>query len=287
LFNWKALGGKIRLKTLYGSFFGVKKGLCLSMRLGYSAVVPRANRYILPGHIYHLTHRCHDRSFLLKFARDRNGYRRRLLETIRKHRFSLLTYCLTSNHVHLVIWAEDPTTISCAMQEVAGEFARDFNRRKGRSGACWEGRYQVTLVEGGTYLEHCMVYADLNMVRCGVVKHPGEWEWCGYSELMGRRRRNRLLDRGRVLELMGGVDLEDFRRHYEFLVEERIAKDQMKREPRWTESLGVGSEPFVRGLEPQIRNRRQVEVEPDGEAIWVLRETVPGISYGSVFEPEK
>ena len=30
--------------------------------------MPRANRYILPGHAYHVTHRCHDRSFLLKFA---------------------------------------------------------------------------------------------------------------------------------------------------------------------------------------------------------------------------
>jgi REP element-mobilizing transposase RayT len=40
--------------------------------------MPRANRYILPGRIYHLTHRCHDRQFLLRFAKDRDGYRQRL-----------------------------------------------------------------------------------------------------------------------------------------------------------------------------------------------------------------
>jgi REP element-mobilizing transposase RayT len=28
--------------------------------------MPRANRYILPGRVYHLTHRCHDRQFLLR-----------------------------------------------------------------------------------------------------------------------------------------------------------------------------------------------------------------------------
>jgi hypothetical protein len=37
--------------------------------------MPRANRYHLPGHAWHLTHRCHQREFLLKFARDRDGIR--------------------------------------------------------------------------------------------------------------------------------------------------------------------------------------------------------------------
>jgi putative transposase len=29
--------------------------------------MPRANRYLLPGQIAHLTHRCHNREFLLRF----------------------------------------------------------------------------------------------------------------------------------------------------------------------------------------------------------------------------
>ena len=37
--------------------------------------MPRANRYHLPGHVWHLTHRCHQREFLLEFARDRDRYR--------------------------------------------------------------------------------------------------------------------------------------------------------------------------------------------------------------------
>ncbi|MFO1498704.1 MAG: hypothetical protein U1G07_09975 [Verrucomicrobiota bacterium] len=30
--------------------------------------MPRANRYFVPGKLYHLTHRCHNRRFLFKFA---------------------------------------------------------------------------------------------------------------------------------------------------------------------------------------------------------------------------
>ena len=33
--------------------------------------MPRANRYFLPGHVWHITHRCHRQEFLLKFAIDR------------------------------------------------------------------------------------------------------------------------------------------------------------------------------------------------------------------------
>ena len=105
---------------------------------------PRANRYVLPGFIYHLTHRCHDSKFLLKFARDRNNYRGRLRQALARCQVSLLTYNITSNHVHLVVWSEDPGEVARLMQRAAGELARDHNRRKDRSGAFWEGRYQAT-----------------------------------------------------------------------------------------------------------------------------------------------
>jgi hypothetical protein len=54
--------------------------------------MPRGNRSIVPGNIYHLTHRCHDREFLLRFACDRDGYRRRLREAVIATDLSLLTH---------------------------------------------------------------------------------------------------------------------------------------------------------------------------------------------------
>ncbi len=33
--------------------------------------MPRANRHFVSGHVWHITHRCHKKEFLLKFARDR------------------------------------------------------------------------------------------------------------------------------------------------------------------------------------------------------------------------
>ena len=65
--------------------------------------MPRANRYIQPGCLYHLTHRCHDRRFLLRFARDWNEYQKRLRQAVNKSPVSLLNYCITSNHTRLLV----------------------------------------------------------------------------------------------------------------------------------------------------------------------------------------
>ncbi len=240
--------------------------------------MPRANRYVLPGLIYHLTHRCHDRQFLLKFARDRNSYRKRLRHALALCQVSLLTYNITSNHVHLIVSSDDPGEVARLMQRAAGELARDHNRRKARSGAFWEGRYHATMVDSRNHLWECLKYVELNMVRSGVAVHPRDWQWSGYGELMGSKRRNRLLDMDRLLHLLDVASIEDFRRHFDQALVEAILKDQCKRDMKWTESLAVGSKGFVEEVQARIPKRRETHfVETDGS--WILREA--GNSYGA------
>ena len=57
---------------------------------------------------------------------------------------------------------------------IAGRTGQEFNHRKARKGTYREGRYHATAVENGDHLIKCIVYIDFNMVRAGVVKHPGE-----------------------------------------------------------------------------------------------------------------
>ena len=68
-----------------------------------AAAVPRGNQLRGEGGVFHVTQRCHNRSFLLKFARDRDAYRAKLRQRLQHFEVSLLDYCLTSNHVHLLV----------------------------------------------------------------------------------------------------------------------------------------------------------------------------------------
>ena len=65
--------------------------------------MPRAHRYFLPHHVWHLTHRCHQRDFLLKFARDHRRWRQWLFEAKKRFRLCVLNYVVTSNHIHLLV----------------------------------------------------------------------------------------------------------------------------------------------------------------------------------------
>jgi REP element-mobilizing transposase RayT len=64
----------------------------------------------------HVTHRCHNRQFLLKFACDRRNYVSRLRATSLHYDVEFLDYAITSNHVHLLLWAPSLDAVSEAMQ---------------------------------------------------------------------------------------------------------------------------------------------------------------------------
>ena len=97
--------------------------------------MPNASRYLEAGYTYHLTHRCHDRRFLLDTIRERNDYRRWLREGARRYGVAIYNYCLTSNHTHVIVHVDDPDAVSSMMQLASATVARHWNRLKGHEGS--------------------------------------------------------------------------------------------------------------------------------------------------------
>jgi putative transposase len=96
---------------------------------------------------------------------------------------------------------------------------------------------------------------------------------CHNRELMGIRKRYRLLDVDRLLSLLGTEDAVSFRKNLNAALELAIEKRRLERDPRWTESLAVGSEAFVKEVQERLDRRRTAMSEAGGA--WTLRET-PG-----------
>ncbi len=239
--------------------------------------MPRANRHFLPGQIWHITHRCHEKSFLLKFARDRLAYRRWLFEAKKRFGLSVLNFVVTSNHIHLLAKDTGEGVISQSMQLVAGRTGQEYNRRKQRQGAFWEDRYHATAVEGDEHLHRCLVYLDLNMVRAGVVSHPVEWAHGGYREIQNPPERYALIELSNVSTLCGFANVEDFQRAHRQWVEEALSREAERRDARWSEAIAVGSQAFIERVKLELGNKaRHREVE-EADGVCVLRE--PGGAY--------
>ncbi|MBT6275184.1 MAG: transposase [Chromatiales bacterium] len=237
--------------------------------------MPRALRCYLPGYVWHITHRCHGREFLLRAARDRTVWRKWLLEATRRYGLCVLNYVATSNHVHLLIHdSAGDGRVSAAMQLLEGQAAQAYNRRVGRHGAFWEDRHHAVAVETGSHLWRCLIYIDLNMVRAGAVEHPRDWIHGGYHELQGGRKRYRVLDLERLAELLNCATVDDLCDSHCAHVEAAL-RSPIVREPIWTESIAVGSKSFVTAIEARFGLSGDRVRLSEAESSYVLKEESP------------
>jgi putative transposase len=246
----------------------------------------RAKRHYIPGQVWHLTHRCHKREFLLRFVKDRRRLLQWLFEAKRRYGLTILNYAVTSNHIHLLVVDDgDRHAISRSIQLVAGRSAREYNERKGRKGAYWEDRYHATAVETGDHLLRCLVYIDLNMVRAGIVNHPSQWSFGGYNEIQSPRRKCVLIAYEKLAALAGYQTYNSFRESHRDWVNESLASGNNVRDSRWTRSIAVGGEQFVERIKADLGTKalgRQIREVPGG---YELREGVT--SYIADFDGKK
>lgn len=215
--------------------------------------MPRGRLHFVSGIVWHITQRCHDRSFLLKFHRDKKRWLEWLFKARQAYGLQVLNYTVTSNHIHLLVLADQRRmVIPRSMQLVAGRTAWEYNHRKNRSGAYWEGAYSATAVQDDHHLFECMAYIDLNMVRAGVVSHPREWRFCGYHELWERKQRYCLIDLKALKKIMGFEDLDQMMRHHDALIDKTIEKRGLARDERWTEHIAVGDRSFMDAMKQKL-----------------------------------
>jgi len=245
----------------------------------------RAKRHYLPGHVWHITHRCHKKEFLLKFARDRRRWLQWLFEAKKRYGLCILNYTVTSNHIHLlVVDAGGREVIPKSIQLIAGRTGQEYNQRKNRNGAFWEDRYHATAVSSGRHLIQCIVYIDLNMVRAGVVTHPAEWDFSGYNEIQKPRERYALIDYKRLMDLLQIPTVNHLRNSHKKWVEEILKTKNQVKESKWSQSIAVGSKRFVEGIKQKLGNRAKGRKVVESRDLYHLREA--HFAYNSNFDPE-
>jgi putative transposase len=247
--------------------------------------MPRANRHYIPGYIWHITHRCHKREFLLKFAKDRRRWMAWLFEARKRYGLSILNYMVTSNHGHLLVSGDsDRDTIPKSIQLLAGKTGQEYNQRKKRKGAFWEDRYHATAIEDDAHLARCMVYVDMNMVRASVVKNPEEWSFCGYNEIQHSPKRYALVDTAKVISLLKMRDLEELQESRKHWIEEALESENHSRESKWTESIAVGSEEFVESTKDRLGIKAKGRKVFRNNGAYELRE--PAAPYKALLDPK-
>ena len=141
----------------------------------------RPERLVIPGVAMHVRHRGVDRQACFREDTDRMVYLSCLRELAPATGCAIHAYCLMTNHAHLLLTPSDPAGCATLMREVGQRYVPYFNRRYGRTGPLWEGRFRSCLVDSARYVLACYRYIEWNPVAAGMVGAPALYRWSSYA----------------------------------------------------------------------------------------------------------
>ncbi len=175
----------------------------------------RVPRSLHPDGIHHVFARGATRQAIFVDDLDRRRYLALLSRFSTRMSWSCLTYCLMSNHFHMLV--ETPTIdLSAGMQRIQGQYAQGFNRRHKQSGHLFQGRFEAVPVDDDAQLWAVIRYIAENPVAAGLCASPEDWPWSAHAAIVAGTAAP-WLDESRLFAYVG-ADCGDPRRRYAELV---------------------------------------------------------------------
>ena len=140
----------------------------------------RLPRISIPAYPHHIIQRGNNRQAIFFSDDDYRYYMECMRQAKIKHRCRLYAYVLMTNHVHLLVEPSQSMDLGGFMQSIGRRYVRYINQTYKRTGTLWEGRFKSALVSRDEYLMMCSRYIEMNPVRAGMVKNPGNYRWSSY-----------------------------------------------------------------------------------------------------------
>lgn len=142
--------------------------------------MPRPKRVNIVGVPQHIVQRGNNRQNCFLDGPDFRLYLDLLAAASARHSCDIHAFVLMTNHVHILLTPHQPTGASLLFRDLGRDYVRQFNKRHGRTGTLWEGRFKSSLVESDHYLFACYRYIELNPVRAHLVEDPADYPWSSF-----------------------------------------------------------------------------------------------------------
>lgn len=138
----------------------------------------------IPGGIYHVMNRGNRKAMIFEDKRDRWRFRETLVDALEICGVALLAESPMDNHFHFDV-ATPRANISEFMAQLEAPFAKYSNKRHGRVGHLFQGKFRHTLIESDMHLFASLSYIYLNPVKAGMVSEPERYKWGSYAATVG------------------------------------------------------------------------------------------------------
>lgn len=150
------------------------------------------------GALYHVTSRGDRREDIYLDDEDRLIWLQILAQTCSRFNWRCHAWCQMDNHYHILIETIEGN-LSQGMRQLNGVYTQKSNRRHGRVGHVFQGRYKAILVQKDSYLLELSRYIVLNPIRAHMVKNVRDWKWSSYHAMIGKKAVPEYLETSGIL----------------------------------------------------------------------------------------
>lgn len=176
------------------------------------------------GGYYHVYNRGNRKQEIFSEKKDYLGYLERLRKYKDRHNISVICYCLMPNHIHLLLRQDADFPIYKFIHGLHTSYSMYYNRKYGKIGHLFQGRFKQKEVDKDDYLMRLSAYIHINPVAGGLVDKIEDYQWSSYLDYIGLRPGT-LCDKKIVLS---SIPIEDYKRITEGEIRERlIIKDML------------------------------------------------------------
>lgn len=177
----------------------------------------RPLRLQFAGALYHVTSRGNRRSVIYRDDADRDAWLDILASVCDRHHCVVHSFCMMSNHFHLMIETVEPN-LSHAMRQLNGVYSQHFNRRHHTVGHLFQGRYTAILVQKESYLLELSRYIVLNPLRARMVESLDAWRWSSYKYYVTDTPAPSWLERDWILAQFGDRRAQAVKAYHDFVM---------------------------------------------------------------------
>lgn len=146
----------------------------------------RQPRLAVAGELHHLLQRGHNGLRIFVDDSDRQAYLAMLREAAVQHQVAIHAYAQLDTEVHLLATPAQATSLGLLMQSLGRRYVAAFNRRHGRSGTLWAGRFRASVIDGAEFGLDAVVYIESLPLLRGLAGAARDAAWTSAAHHLGR-----------------------------------------------------------------------------------------------------
>lgn len=218
----------------------------------------RPVRIEFPGAHYHVTSKGTNEQAVFLDDEDRAVFLNVLDGVVSRFGWLVHSYVMMENHYHLVVEVPN-ANLSKGMRQLNGVYTQHFNRRHGREGSLFQGRFRSILFEPVDYLLPLCRHVVLNPVRVKETRSPNTYRWSSHRATAGAMKCPGWLATESVLSSFG-KRLKENQTKYKEYVKAGVG-EASPLEDR-THQVLLGSPKFLSEMEPILNGEKLAKRGP-------------------------